>query len=525
MLSDRSISKAVAKIIQRSERQASTDKLLETYVDIGLVDQLDNENHQIFYGRRGTGKTHLMRVLASELRKQQDNTIVYIDCRTLGSSQQFSDIDLPIADRCLSLFRDFLIAIYSSLLEHIVEFPTAQATEALNKADDLTKIIAGNIQSLNVDKLITSEQYSTTRRSSLEASFGTEKAASVNAGIGVEKGKSGKQETQYTVNIENKVVFPELYSTLSKVLQLAETRLYVLVDEWASLPRDLQPYLAEFFKKGILPVQTVTVKISALEYRCEFNLDSEIGTIGFELGADISTATDLDEYFVFDRNPQKIVALYSDILFRHIDNESPKEYLKHNHMIVSGETLISQMFTEKETFIELARASEGVVRDLINIFSMSFFNSQKRDRNKIDKKSVTESARQWFEKDKAQYLNDPLANLLQRIVADVIGSKKARSFLLRRNLERHTDIQKLFDARILHLMQRGYADKDNPGVRYNIYSIDYGTYVDLIGTSKEPQLELELFEESGSGKDNEVVVPFDDKRSIRRIILDESILD
>jgi hypothetical protein len=37
--------------------------------------------------------------------------------------------------------------------------------------------------------------------------------------------------------------------------------------------------------------------------------------------------------------------------------------------------------------------------------------------------------------------------------------------------------------------------KDNPGVRYNIYSIDYGTYVDLIGTSKEPQLELELFEE------------------------------
>jgi hypothetical protein len=70
-------------------------------------------------------------------------------------------------------------------------------------------------------------------------------------------------------------------------------------------------------------------------------------------------------------------------------------------------------------------------------------------------------------------------------------------------------------------MQRGYADKDNPGVRYNIYTLDYGTYVDLIGTSKQPQ--LLLYETAGEPSD--IVVPFDDKRSIRRIILTEQILD
>jgi hypothetical protein len=69
-------------------------------------------------------------------------------------------------------------------------------------------------------------------------------------------------------------------------------------------------------------------------------------------------------------------------------------------------------------------------------------------------------------------------------------------------------------------MQRGYADKDNPGVRYNIYAIDYGAYVDLIGTSKEPELDLQ---KSREGVD--IVVPFDDKRSIRRIVLDASILE
>ncbi len=69
-------------------------------------------------------------------------------------------------------------------------------------------------------------------------------------------------------------------------------------------------------------------------------------------------------------------------------------------------------------------------------------------------------------------------------------------------------------------MQRGYADKDNPGVRYNIYSIDYGTYVDLLGTAKQPDVELEE-----RPVEDEVVVPFDDKRSIRRIILDPVILE
>ena len=44
-------------------------------------------------------------------------------------------------------------------------------------------------------------------------------------------------------------------------------------------------------------------------------------------------------------------------------------------------------------------------------------------------------------------------------------------------------------------------------------------YVDLLGTSKQP--ELALVERAVS---EEFAVPFDDKRSIRRIVLDETVL-
>jgi hypothetical protein len=178
------------------------------------------------------------------------------------------------------------------------------------------------------------------------------------------------------------------------------------------------------------------------------------------------------------------------------------------------------MFTSKQTFQELVRASEGVLRDLINIFISAFFDSQRKGRDKIEHKSIVEAARQWFEQDKSQNLDEGLRLILEKIVNEVIGQKQARSFLIPRDLEKQHVIQRLFDLRILHLMRRGYADKDNPGVRYNIYSLDYGTYVDLKHTSKQP--EIDFFEDREESSD--FVVPFDDRRKIRRIILTSDIL-
>ena len=231
------------------------------------------------------------------------------------------------------------------------------------------------------------------------------------------------------------------------------------------------------------------------------------------------TSLTATQNYVFDRNPEKITDEYADMLLRHLSGELAEDYLRQEHRIKSGKDLASRLFTDRGTFKELARACEGVVRDLLNIFSLAFNHAFRRDRDSIDRKALLAAARQWFEQDKARYLDDQLQMVLRRIVDEVIGERRARSFLLPRHLERDHTIQKLFDARVLHQMQRGYADKDNPGVRYNIYTLDYGTFVDLIGTSKQPT--IDLFDEVS---EPDLVVPFDDKRSIRRIILDEAVL-
>jgi Cdc6-like AAA superfamily ATPase len=120
-------------------------ELVGTFVDLGILHQLDNKNSQIFYGRRGTGKTHVLRVLGSRLREEdQRNTVFYIDARTLGSTEQFTDQDQPIGQRCLALFQDILVEIYNALLEHIVNCPSASAERALEAADELISVSSSN---------------------------------------------------------------------------------------------------------------------------------------------------------------------------------------------------------------------------------------------------------------------------------------------------------------------------------------------------------------------------------------------
>jgi len=518
MIQDAAVMKAVSQILQRSERQEDLAKLVHTFVDVGVLPQLENRNNQILYGRRGTGKTHVLRVLDSHLRESKRNTVLYIDARTLGSTAQFADISLPIGKRCLALFRDILGELHNALLEHVVEEPTTQANQALAALSNLVSVIVeGNAK--QIPKAVTKSE---------EASQAEASGAGLGmtpAGITAEaKSEASSQTktasvTEFIVEGDDRILFPDLHSYLSEVLKLADTELYLLLDEWSSLPEDVQPYLAEFLKRSVLPLPSAVVKIASLEYRSRFSISQGGRLLGFELGADVSTAADLDDYYVFDRNPDTITNAFANMLFRHLQSELPDDYLSDRYKVASGGHLASRLFTERETFKELARAAEGVVRDLINIFTKAFFDSHRRSRDSIDRRAIIEAARQWFEQDKSQHLDANLQGVLQRIVGEVIGRRKARSFLLPRDLERHPMVQRLFDARVLHHMQRGYADKDNPGVRYNIYTLDYGTYVDLLNTSKQPEIELL------AGADGvDVIVPFDDKRSIRRIVLTEDNL-
>jgi hypothetical protein len=178
----------------------------------------------------------------------------------------------------------------------------------------------------------------------------------------------------------------------------------------------------------------------------------------------------------------------------------------------SSTELVRIAFTQANAFEEFVRASEGVPRDAINVLSAA---AQKALRDPISIPHVRAAAKSWFQRDKeaAVSANPVAAALLHWIVDDVIAHRRARAFLIEAGRLPNL-IVTLFDARVLHVLKRNISAHDQPGVRYDVYKLDYGCYVDLLTTAKTP-LGL-LPNEDGSY----VEVPPDDYRAIRRAILD-----
>ena len=299
------------------------------------------------------------------------------------------------------------------------------------------------------------------------------------------------------------------HRALADIVSAIGHRVWILIDEWSAIPEELQPYLADFIKHVLLPHRLYSVHIAAIEQRSMFR--SEDGTVGLELGSDLSADINLDDHLVFDNDPNRSIDFFRQLLFKHVTTvadgplpaDSPSEFVR-------------AAFTQDNAFRELVKACEGVPRDAINILQVA---AVKASGNAISVPHVREAAKDWYERDKAAFVlsNREASDLLEWIIAKVIGERKARAFLLQATIK-DPILDRLFDERILHIARRSYSAKSDPGTRYRVWKIDYGCYVDLINTAAAPVSNLPFDGESLPAIDT--IVPEDDLRAIRRSILD-----
>ena len=504
------LASAVSKIILRSEKENDTEKLILSYVDAGILEQINNLNNQVIYGRRGTGKTHILKYYLSNLKVDEKNIPIYIDSRNRGSTSSFYDVTKSLQFRCLHLFQDILELISDAILNHITDITCNE--KQLDLLQQFDEIITMTFRKLK--PIAFKQKAETISQTKVGIGF------PINVQLDCSDSDSICSELEGKIDSPDSITFPEINKTIRSILEQDHSVLYILIDEWSSIPQDLQPYLAEFLKRSFMTENNIIIKIASLEYRSNFNKRTQKDIIGFEFGGEISIALEIDDYYVYDRNPDNISDLFSQILYKHLNIELPNDYLIKNYHIKDYFALNGRLFTNKDVFNELVRAAEGVIRDFINIFKDAYFDAKQRNSEKIDKQAIVNAAQNWYERDKLSNLDEDMNKVLTQIIEHVIGDKKARSFMLQKSYEKNDMLLKLFDARVLHIMKQGYSDKDHPGLRYNVYSLDYGTYVALKNTKAAPQTSFFAVD----GPKEEIIIPFDDKRSIRRIILDVKVL-
>ncbi len=504
------INKAIYKIVRRAEK-LEKQHLLNTFVDVGpLFALLRNTDHQIIYGRRGTGKTHALSILQAEI-ENSNFVSVYIDMRNIGSNGgMYTDYSLRITERATRLLIDTFSIIHDQILDYVL---LHDEDCDLSKFGPLLDELGTSISEIEVVGDIELEQ--TSNSSTLERSESGLTASTKDIGVHFKDEGSSAEGKTYRRKIQgtnrHRVHVTTINSIFSRIGKLFEDKeIWILIDEWAEVPLDLQPYLADLLRRTLFSLRGVTIKIAAIEKRTNFKIDSNQSYIGIETGADISASLNLDEFMVFDNDPEKSKSFFKSLLFNHANEFLKEEGIKN----ISKENFISSTFTQTGAFEEIVRASEGIPRDAINILIQSAI---KADNDKIAIPHIRAAAKKWFDTDKENSIISRIeAKLLLRYIIDeVIGVRKSRAFLISSDIQDST-IEYLFDNRILHLIKQNISSKDNPGERYNVYTIDYGTYVHLINTTYEPK---GLFVVETDDGEIFTDVPLNDYRSIRRAVL------
>lgn len=506
-----------------SKRAETYDRehLIRTFVNVGpLFTILSNKDHEILYGRRGTGKTHALAFLSDSISKAGD-IVVNIDLRTIGSNGGiFGDTSIPITERATRLLIDTISFIQDGIIFKVIE--ESEERFDLSILSPIADSLAESISQIRITGEVGVSE-TQTGKSKVDEKNGLELGVSTKS-VGIKASfdekhsfENGLESQVHRKGIEvHRINFSSVYSNLAELCAKIGVHVWIIFDEWAEIPIDLQPFLAEMIRRTILPNRNITVKIAAIEQRtCLATIDAGGNRIGIELGADIAASQNLDEYMVFDNDENKAKDFFETLIYQHfISIVDPK--VQNTIKINSSTLLLSHAFTQINAFFEFVRASEGVPRDGINILGIA---AMKAGDGKISIEDIRSAARTWFTrgKEKAISSNENALHLLRWIIDEVIGKRNARAFLLRSNIKEPL-IDYLFDSRILHVIKENVSGKDEPGVRYNVYSIDYGCYVDLINTSNAPKGLFEVIEEDDD-KSVYINVPKNDYRAIRRAIL------
>ncbi|MER7181711.1 hypothetical protein ABT404_19885 [Streptomyces hyaluromycini] len=510
-----SMNRAFNLVPKRAESRQS-EQLRDTFVDSGVAIVLESVDHQILYGRRGTGKTHALRYLATVVKGNSDIP-VYLDLRTVGSPEGlFLGEEVKPTERASRLLVDLLNQFHDSLMEAAIEDDelltnTSLITNLDALLDSISTVrVSGEVEVSKEGETSDSSKSGASVKLALKApEFGiTGEAANATRRLSKETRRGTEAISLNFSDIAR--ALRDLFDSFSG------RRVWLLLDEWSSVPGDIQPFLGEFLVRCMLPLQALTVKVAAIEQQTNFRMRLPSGQmIGLELGADIAANVSLDEFMVFEENKERSREFFKSLFFNHLTlGGAPNSPVT---AISSAQGIVREGFTDTRAFDELVRAAEGVPRDALNIAAKAAVRAAM---DKISVHDVRAAGRSWFQSDKEAALRskEEASRLLNWIIDKVIRERRARGFLVNQKQAGNALLLALFDARVLHVVRRGYSAQDEPGERYDVYVIDYGAYVDLMQTRYAPQGVLPVGPEDE--EPDYVEVPTQDLRAIRRAVLD-----
>lgn len=469
-----------ASLSRRADLVEDPDRLVAAYVSpLEQGATLQTRESSVVYGRRGAGKTHALLHL-QQVERSAENVVVFIDMRILGSNAGIYDNpEVPFANRATRLLIDLIETVHDALFQAALSAESGGLGHLLHQLgpalDDLGQ--AGTEIQVTGTISITEEKSTEVAKNSTSYTGGIT-AGKPTATISHTRSTGPEVQSKLQTSRQGTAEYHIHLGTLSRAVRavcsaLDGKRLWLLIDEWAEVPYELQPTLADLLKRTFFTCAGVTVKITAIEHRSLFRSPKPDGHsyIGLELGSDTGETVSLDERQAIRGSTSEMEAFIPTLLAQHMATSG---FVPSS---ISLPELLEKSFTDGAVST-LVLASEGNPRDSLNLVAKAARNA---GAGRISPRHVLEAAHDYFWNTK--YKNIEGQRNLERLFSEIMAaslSRGKRTFLVLRGDARRSLYHKLYDERLIHLIRAGVRPASASGQTYDGYALDYGSYADRV---------------------------------------------
>lgn len=474
----------------------------------GVLSKAKSKQHNIVFGRRGSGKSSLLRKTAADLTIDR-RPIAFVDMETF-KGHTYPDVLISVLIKSLREFETWLngAAINPATKTTFWKklFGTKPSRAPFNKkktselSDQLNQIILGLEKELTKPESAESEAREKSRTSSRSAaklsSGGSAGPVNANGEVSLSADIEKDREviSRYVSHKveylhQNIIRFQSFFRDLSS---LSDGPAFLILDDLYHIRKSDQADVIDYFHR-IAKGNGLWVKIGTIKHRTQWYRHSD-PPIGVKLGDDAKEIN-------LDISLEKF--------------ETLREFLKKvlGNLIEEKATFSIRDLINTTAFDRLIIASGGVTRDFVGIFSNSIAIARNRGENhhrgpKIGAEDINGAAGEYDGNKREEFKLDSaedralLENEFNHIVNFCTEVSKCNIFLVSQKLAGKTkdSIDQLIDLRLIHpVKSRVTLKKGAKGELYEAYMLDISQYtasrkvhdfhvIDLSSTSKDEEI-------------------------------------
>jgi|SRR5690606_15471992 len=420
------------------------------------INRLNSKQNQVVFGRRGSGKSLLLK----SLRKNDLDKKLYITINI----EDFKDISFPnsISQVLISVIK--IIRSEVSGKYKIWEFSNWRTQNKLLKQYD-TYITELNKKISEPDSYNESIREKQASKISGEASSGFQATKAKVASEVADELETSREILKDKLNeLKNEITnFKEL---IEKTTAFLNKDIYLIFDDFYFIRKHEQPFFIDFFHR-ISKNTRLYLKVATIKHRSSLYIQTDT-FVGVEIGHDIQ-ALSLD-YTLDDFN--SLVSFMKSLL-EHINKKVGVE-INYNNLLTDN------------AFRFLCLASGGVPRDFLSLF-INLGDKMQNEGKNISKPKVIECSIENLPNKMEAFKTDTadekavLEHYLQYVKEEIINTKRINAFLVSNNdVLKHPKInqaiKELVDLRLFHLVNSNISSAPSDGLRYSAYIIDISLF-------------------------------------------------